>query len=141
MTTDPGRDLQRTGPRTGQSRSALRSVRRPMRVRRPQDHNGPRIDALVSSLELLVIRLRTVFGTAITAELALRGQGAERDVEIADCLRGGVAGPLADQIECLEALAACVANIGGESSGPGGRTKPRTIARGVQRAEKRRRSH
>ena len=95
----------------------------------------------MSSLELLVIRLRTVFGTAITAELALRGQGAERDVEIADCLRGGVAGPLADQIERLEALAACVANIGGESSGPGGRTKPRTIARGVHRAVKRRRSH
>lgn len=112
-----------------------------MRVRGLQDRNLPRADALVSSVELLAARLRTVFGTVITAELALRGQGAERDVEIADCLRGGVSEPLADHIERLEALAACVGHIGEEDSGPGGRIKRRVTAHGVRRGGKRRRPH
>ncbi len=65
---------------------------------------GPRgraADADGGQLELLILRLRAMFGTAITAELALRQQGAERDVEIADCLRAGVSEPLAGAIDQL----------------------------------------
>ena len=68
---------------------------------------GPRgraTDADGGYIELLILRLRAMFGTAITAELALRQQGAERDVEIADCLRAGVSEPLAGAIEQLAGL-------------------------------------
>ena len=56
------------------------------------------------SLALRVSRLRAIYGTAITAELALRQQGAELDPEVADCLRVGVCDPIADQVRELEAL-------------------------------------
>ena len=56
-------------------------------------------------LDFVVARLRTVFGTAVTTELALRAQGAERDVEIADCLREGVSVPLAAQLDRLSRIA------------------------------------
>jgi len=46
--------------------------------------------------------LRAIYGTAITAELALRQQAAEQDLEVADCLRIGVCDPIADQIQALE---------------------------------------
>ena len=50
----------------------------------------------------LVPRLRAIYGTAITAELALRQQAAEQGPEVADCLRIGVCDPIADQIRALE---------------------------------------
>lgn len=56
-------------------------------------------------LTSLTLRLRAVYGTAVAAELALRGRAAEQDSEIADCLRGGVCDPIADQIRDLEDLA------------------------------------
>jgi hypothetical protein len=55
-------------------------------------------------LSLLVRRFRTIYGTALTAELALRHQAAEQDSEVADCLRGGVCDPIADQVRELEDL-------------------------------------
>jgi hypothetical protein len=56
-------------------------------------------------LMLLARRLRGIYGIAVTAELGLRGQGADQDVEIADCLRIGVCDPIDEQIRELEALA------------------------------------
>ena len=53
----------------------------------------------------LIPHLRVIYGTAITAELALRHRGAEQDPEIADCLRAGVCDPIADQIRALEEFA------------------------------------
>lgn len=53
-------------------------------------------------LTLVVPRLRGIYGAAITAELALRHQDAEQDLEIADSLRDGVCDPIADQIRALE---------------------------------------
>lgn len=53
----------------------------------------------------LTLRLRGVYGTAVAAELALRGQATEQDPEIADCLRVGVCEPIADEIRDLEGLA------------------------------------
>ena len=46
--------------------------------------------------------LRAIYGIAITAELALRHQAAEQDLEVADCLRAGACDPIADQIRALE---------------------------------------
>lgn len=53
----------------------------------------------------LTLRLRSIYGTAVAADLALRGQAAEQDAEIADCLRVGVCDPIADEIRDLEGLA------------------------------------
>jgi hypothetical protein len=55
-------------------------------------------------VNLLLRRLRTIYGTALTAELALRHQAAEQDSEVADCLRAGVCDPIADQVRELEDL-------------------------------------
>lgn len=56
-------------------------------------------------LTILTRRLRGIYGVAITAEIGLRGQAADQDAEIADCLRVGVCDPLDEQILELEALA------------------------------------
>ena len=53
-------------------------------------------------LRLIALRLRAIYGVAVTAERALREQSAEQDPEIADCLRVGVCDPIADQIEALQ---------------------------------------
>ncbi|MGC2221458.1 MAG: hypothetical protein WA624_03340 [Methylocella sp.] len=55
-------------------------------------------------LSLLLRRFRTIYGTALAAELALRHQAAEQDSEVADCLRVGVCDPIADQARELEGL-------------------------------------
>ena len=55
-------------------------------------------------VSLVLRRLRTIYGTALTAELALRHQAAEQDTEVADCLRAGVCDPIADQVRELEDL-------------------------------------
>ena len=57
-------------------------------------------------LSLVIPRLRAIYGIAITAELALRGQAVEQNPEVADCLRAGVCDPIADQIRTLEEVAA-----------------------------------
>jgi hypothetical protein len=86
------------------------SRRHPLRERRPSPIESPQKardragKGGAGRLELLVLRLRVIFGIAITTELALRQQGAERDVEIADCLRAGVSEPLAGEIERLGVL-------------------------------------
>lgn len=53
-------------------------------------------------IALIALRLRAIYGTAVTAERALRLQSAEQEPEIADCLRAGVCDPIADQIRALE---------------------------------------
>ena len=53
-------------------------------------------------LSLVIPRLRAIYGTAITAELALRQQAVEQNSEVADCLRSGVCDPIAEQIRALE---------------------------------------
>ena len=64
-------------------------------------------------LFLVLPCLRAAYGMAITAELALRHQAAEQDLEVADCLRTGVCDPIADQIRALEEF------IGHSSEKPG----------------------
>lgn len=82
--------------------------RSPDRRRKETVHaaGGPvvRVEHL-RQLTLLARRLRGIYGVAITAHLALRGQAADQDAEIADCLRIGVCDPIDEQIRELEALA------------------------------------
>jgi hypothetical protein len=76
--------------------------RRPAGVTTPERTYLP--DERLHRLALLALRLRVIYGTAVSAELALRAQAAEQDPEIADCLRGGVCDPITEQIRVLEDL-------------------------------------
>lgn len=139
MTIDPSGDPPRNRRRQAGSKATVRGLRRRSKVRTLAPAGRRRGEAEVASLQLLVARLRTVFGMAITAELALRAQGAERDVEIADCLRGGVSEPLAGEIERLDLLAERERHIVG---GPGFRGgSRRTATRRAQIMRKRRPLH
>ena len=103
MGTDPSHDRSSAERRSSGSRPLTRRSKRP-KTRAPEALGLRHADAC-GSLNFVVARLRTVFGTAVTAELALRAQGAERDIEIADCLREGVSVPLAAQLERLSRIA------------------------------------
>ena len=104
MAIDPNRKPPSQTRRSLRSRSGRRGARRASSDGSLRGLRGRVADADGGRLELLMLRLRVVFGTAITAELALRQQGAERDVEIADCLRAGVSEPLVGSIEQLAGL-------------------------------------
>ena len=104
MANDPSRDPPSVERRSSGSRPARRSARRSI-AREPRAGSRREVSPSLWSLALIVARLRVVFGTAVTAELALRAQGAERDLEIADCLREGVSVPLVAQMERLSRLA------------------------------------
>ena len=98
------------------NRSAPGFVRASGRRRAPRDRRRPRVkkDAArvpttprferLRDLTALGVRLRAIFGAAITAELALRQQAAEQDVEIADCLREGLCNALFDEIDKLDEI-------------------------------------
>ena len=55
-------------------------------------------EEMAIELEELVLSLRAVYAVAVAAQLALRGQAAEQDLEIADALRVGVCDALGDRI-------------------------------------------
>ena len=59
-------------------------------------------DDLVTELTALALRLRAIDAAAVTAQLALRKQAAEQDLEIADALRVGVCDALGDRIRELD---------------------------------------
>lgn len=83
----------------------------------PAQQSQPRVEAGFRSpspglgpdrfrqLSLVIPRLHAIYGTAITAELALRRLAVEQNPEVADCLRTGVCDPIADQIRALEEVA------------------------------------
>ena len=119
------------------SRSNQRDSHRLSSDGSPRGPRGRAADADGGHLELLILRLRAMFGTAITAELALRQQGAERDVEIADCLRAGVSEPLAGAIEQLAGLGRRERRMMADSERRD-RSRGRTGARRPQRARRRR---
>ncbi len=58
-------------------------------------------EVLVTELTALSLRLRAIYATAVTAQLALRCQAAEQDLEIAEALRAGVCDALGDRIREL----------------------------------------
>lgn len=118
------------------SRSNQRGTRWPPPVGSPRGLRGRATDVDAGCLELLILRLRVMFGTAITAELALRRQGAERDVEIADCLRAGVSEPLGRAIEQLAVLGRRERRITADSR-PRDRSQGRTGANRSRKAGRR----
>lgn len=98
-------------PKSTRSLPGSTRSRRSMLPHRPDAAvTGSKAGAMVCSaahfrrLSLLLRRFRTIYGTALTAELALRHQAAEQDSEVADCLRVGVCDPIADQVHELEDL-------------------------------------
>ena len=103
MGTDLSHDGSSAERRSSGSRPLARRSKR-SKTRAPEAPGRRHVDAY-GNLNFVVARLRTVFGTAVTAELALRAQGAERDIEIADCLRDGVSVPLAAQLDRLSRIA------------------------------------
>ncbi len=51
-----------------------------------------------AELAALSLRLRAIYAAAVTAQLALRSQASEQDIEIADALRVRVCDALGDRI-------------------------------------------
>ena len=78
---------------------------------RPRAGGGPRASSAAlggeqfRQLSQVIPRLRAIYGTAITAEIALRQHAVEQIPEVADCLRAGVCDPIAEQIRALEEVA------------------------------------
>lgn len=77
-----------TNPRTPASKGRVQSSRSDMQRR----------------LAWLASKLRVIYGTALAVELALRKQNAERDIDIAECLRAGVCDVIADQEQAIRSL-------------------------------------
>lgn len=126
MGTDPSHDRSSAERRSSGSRPLTRRSQ-PPKVRAPEALRWRHADAS-GDLNFFVARLRTVFGTAVTAELALRAQGAERDIEIADCLREGVSVPLAAQLERLSRIAEHEQRVA-PGSAPRGRSQHQSTSR------------
>ena len=103
MGTDPSHDRSSAERPSSGSRPLTRRLKR-SKARAPEVLGRRQVDAS-GNLNFVVARLRTVFGTAVTAELALRAQGAERDLEIPGCLREAVSVPLAAQLDRLVRIA------------------------------------
>ena len=55
-------------------------------------------DEMTTELTALSLRLRAIYAASVAAQLALRNQAAEQDLEIADALRVGVCDALGDRI-------------------------------------------
>ncbi len=66
--------------------------------------------SIVSDLVAISAHLQFVAGVAVALDLALRRQNAERDMELADCLRFGVIDSTARELERVRRL---VEDLGG----------------------------
>ena len=95
----------RFGGRIARSPDRRRATRNRQRSRgRRKAARVPTEPPFEQSLLAIGLRLRMIYGTAITAQLALREQAAAQDKEIADCLREGVCNPLSDEIGKVDEL-------------------------------------
>lgn len=82
--------------------SARRSTRVAVASKRRAATGGKCGDEeLATELMALSVGLRAIYGTAVAAQLALRCQAAEQDLEIADALRAGVCDALGERIDEL----------------------------------------
>ena len=98
------KSIRRAPARTRQVALRRLPSARPRRRRAKGSPEAPLLLRLEQWRQLtgVVPRLRAIYGTAVTAERALRQQEGEQDPEIADCLRVGVCDPIADQIRALQ---------------------------------------
>lgn len=90
--------IARSSDRRGAPRNRQRSRGRKEAARVPTE---PLFEHCLLAVGL---RLRMIYGTAVTAQLALRQQAGGQDKEIADCLREGVCNPLSDEIGRFDEL-------------------------------------
>lgn len=74
---------------------------RPARSKRPVQSSRSDLQLRLASLAL---KLKAIYGTALAVELALRKQNAERDVDLAECLRAGVCDVIAEQDQTIRSL-------------------------------------
>ena len=80
------------------SKFAGRRIRVSVASKSRAGHTG---DVMSMELTALCLRLRAIYATAVAAQLALRWQDAEQDLEIADALRVGVCDALGNGIREL----------------------------------------
>jgi hypothetical protein len=96
------------------SAAAARPRSRSTRTR-PRTQRATLDSELSRQLAWLALRLKIVYGTALAVELALRKQDAEQDVDLAECLRGGVCNAVAEHARTVESI---VEGLGGEIPEP-----------------------
>ena len=83
------------------SKFAGRRIRVSVASKSRAGHTG---DVMSMELTALCLRLRAIYATAVAAQLALRCQAAEQDLEIAEALRAGVCDALGDRLDELGAI-------------------------------------
>lgn len=77
----------------------------PRQAKRPSAHVHPASDTnLLPQLREIAQRLRTVYSTCVTTQLALQAQNADHDHDILRALRTNVSDPVSRQVERLDAL-------------------------------------
>ena len=75
----------------------------PSKRRAPSGRRGGG-ENMATELTTLSLRLRAIYAAAVSAQLALRGQAAEQDLEIGDALRVGVCDALSERIRELDKI-------------------------------------
>jgi hypothetical protein len=78
--------------------------RRASRSRRRDNISPPRWSEIVGELEDMTQRLRMAYSTCVVAQLALKGQNADQDLDVLATLRQHVADPISRQCDRLSAL-------------------------------------
>jgi hypothetical protein len=59
---------------------------------------------LLAQLHEITLRLKVVYSTCVTAQLALEGSNSEQDRDIARCLRLGVSEAVTRQVDRIETM-------------------------------------
>lgn len=99
-------------PGVGRVRSGVRSGAQQPKGRSAVRWSGMESELIVR-LQKIARLLKGVYSSCVAAELALRGQNAERDFEILQALRMHVSGPVSRQVEELDAVVGALAPGGG----------------------------
>ena len=100
--------------KVGRVRSGVRSGAQRLKGRSAVGWVGMESELIVR-LRKIARLLMGVYSSCVTAELALRGQNAERDFEIGQALRMHVSGPVSREAEELDAVVVALApRVGGK---------------------------
>jgi hypothetical protein len=78
--------------------------RRANRSRRQDKSGPPRWTKIVGELEDMTRRLRIAYSTCVAAQLALKGQGADQDLDVLATLQQHVSDPISRQCDRLSVL-------------------------------------
>ena len=93
------------GPRSRSSDPPRSHTNRQANRSRRQDKSGPpRWTEIVGELEDMAHRLRIAYSTCVVAQLALKGQGADQDLDVLATLQQHVSDPISRQCDRLSTL-------------------------------------